>query len=142
MKIIVNRGFSNILTRIIVFKNSQIVMVCPHKKDYCEFDAKEGDEIVVKLKSHDTIASFVYHEGNDTFYIGPTTMCRRWELANFKIFPFLSLFFIILSASIKSDAYEWFCVGTIVLLALSLLTFYSCMRNLSMQKRLFKVDNL
>lgn len=146
MKFIVNRGFNNTFSRIVVFKNAQRIMVCPMRKDYCEFDAKEGDNIVIKLKYLDTytmtIASFAYHEGKEIFYAHPTKMCKLWELANFKILPYLSLLFLVLQTTIKSDAYDWFCAGIIVLTALSLLCFQYSMLISYMRKRLFKVDIL
>ena len=144
MKIIVNRGIGKTLTRILVFKNSESIMDCPIKKDYCEFDAKEGDQIVIKLKSLDTftltIASFVYHEGKDTFYVGPTMVCKSWELANYRIFPYFCLLFLTFRVAIESDTYERFCASMIVLTALSLMCLQFCILIPFMQKRLFKLE--
>lgn len=82
MKIIVNRGLDNIFTRIRVFKNGHLMVVCPKERDYCELDAMDGDRIVVKLK-YVTVASFVYREGQDVFYISPTRMSKIWSWLNF-----------------------------------------------------------
>ena len=86
MKIIVNRGFDNMLTSIVVFKNGHPAIACPIQKDFCEMDAKEGDRIEVKLIAHGMIsqrfAAFTYQEGKDTVYLRPTMMCKRWEMAN------------------------------------------------------------
>lgn len=95
MKIIVNRGFDNMLTSIVVFKNGQLAIACSVQKDFCEIDAKEGDRIEVKLIAHGMIsqrlAAFTYQEGKDTVYIRPTILCKRWEMANYRVLPYLSL---------------------------------------------------
>lgn len=146
MKIIINRGFEKILTKIVVFKNGQEIIVCPAKKDYCELDAKEGDQIVIKLNSINTfvltVASFTYHEGNDVFYISPTKAYKIWELLNFKIFPYLSLLFLAFTVVIESDMYKWFCIGMIVLTALSFICLQTCMMTSFMEKKWFKLNYL
>lgn len=146
MKIIVNRGFERFLTRVVVFKNAQEIVACPIKKDYCEFSAKEGDQIVIKLKSLGasalTVACFDYHEWKDTFYVGPTMLCKIWELFNFKILPYICLLLLAIGAAIESDTYSWFCAGMIVLTALSLIIFLACMLIHPMRKRLFQSVDL
>ena len=81
MRIIVNRGIDNIFTRIRVFKNGQLMAACPKERDYFELDAMDGDRMVVKLK-YVTVASFVYREGQDVFYISPTRMSKIWSWLN------------------------------------------------------------
>lgn len=112
MKIIVNRGFNKIFSRIIILKNSQEIIVCSSIKDYYEIDAKKGDRIVVKLKAFSTftsqIANFVCNDEYDTYYICPTIVLRGWELLNFKVLPYFSLLFLVLKISIMSELYIFF----------------------------------
>lgn len=146
MKIIVNRGFDNMLTSIVVFKNGQPAIACPIQKDFCEMDAKEGDRIEIKLIAHGMIsqrlAAFTYQEDKDTIYIQPTLLCKRWEVASYRVLPYLSLFFVVLQAVIKSVAYGWFCAGILVLTALSLMGLEVCKSIPSMRSRLFTLAYL
>ena len=146
MKIIVNRGFDNMLTSIVVFKNGQPAIACPIQKDFCEIDAKEGDRIEIKLKAlgmiSQRLAAFTYQEGKDTVYIRPTMLCRRWEIANYRVLPYFSLLFVVLQAVIKSVAYGWFCAGILVLTALSLMGLEVCKSIPSMRSRLFTLAYL
>lgn len=146
MKIIVNRGFDNMLTSIVVFKNGQPAIACPIQKDFCEMDAKEGDRIEIKLIAHGMIsqrlAAFTYQEGKDTIYIQPTLLCKRWEVASYRVLPYFSLFFVVLQAVIKSVAYGWFCAGILVLTALSLMGLEVCKSIPSMRSRLFTLAYL
>ena len=141
MKIIVSRGVDNIFTRIRVFKNGQLIAVCPMRKDYCVFDAKEGDRVVIKLK-YVTIASFVYHEGQDTFYISPTRMHRIWGWLNFMVFPYLTLVLFVFKAMVGSDAYDWLCTGMLVITVLSLMLLSSCVLNPRKRDMMFRLDVL
>lgn len=101
MKIIVNRGFENMLARVVVFKNARPIIVCPIQKDFCEMDAKEGDRIEIKLKAlgmiSQTLASFTYQEGKDTIYIYSPRYCvngGRWQaIAYYLILVCFLLFF-------------------------------------------------
>ena len=144
MKIIVNRGFENMLARVVVFKNARPIIVCPIQKDFCEMDAKEGDRIEIKLKAlgMQTLASFTYQEGKDTVYIWPTLLCKRWEVASYRVLPYFSLLFVVLQAVIKSVAYGWFCAGLLVLTALSLMCLEVCKSIPSMRSRLFTLAYL
>ena len=146
MKIIVNRGFENMLTSIVVFKNGQLAIACSVQKDFCEMDAKEGDHIEVKLIALGMISqrlvSFNFQEGKDTVYIRPTMLCKRWEMANYRVLPYFSLFFVVLQAVIKSVAYGWFCAGILVLTALSLMGLEVCKSIPSMRSRLFTLAYL
>lgn len=144
MKIIVNRGFENMLARVVVFKNARPIIVCPIQKDFCEMDAKEGDHIEIKLKALGMIslASFTYQEGKDTIYIHPTLLCKRWEVASYRVLPYFSLLFVVLQAVIKSVAYGWFCAGILVLTALSLIGLEVCKSIPSMRSRLFTLAYL
>ena len=146
MKIIANRGFDNMLTSIVVFKNGQPAIACPIQKDFCEMDAKEGDRIEIKLIAHGMIsqrlAAFTYQEDKDTIYIQPTLLCKRWEVASYRVLPYFSLFFVVLQAVIKSVAYGWFCAGILVLTALSLMGLEVCKSIPSMRSRLFTLAYL
>ena len=141
MKIIVNRGLDNIFTRIRVFKNGHLMVVCPKERDYCELDAMDGDRIVVKLK-YVTVASFVYREGQDVFYISPTRMSKIWSWLNFFIFPYLTLVLFVFKAMIVSDAYGLLCTGMLVLTVLSLMLFLSCAINPRQRDMMFRLDVL
>lgn len=146
MKIIVNRGFENMLTSIVVFKNGQLAIACPIQKDFCEMDAKEGDRIEVKLIALGMISqrlvSFNFQEGKDTVYIRPTMLCKRWEMANYRVLPYLSLLLLVLQSVTTSAACKWLCAGVLVLTALSLLSFPACKSNPSMRSRLFTLAYL
>ena len=146
MKIIVNRGFVNMLTCIAVFKNGQPAIACPAQKDFCEIDAKEGDRIEVKLIALGMIAqrlaAFTYQEGKDTVYIRPTMLYKRWEMANYRVLPYLSLLLLVLQSVTTSAACKWLCTGVLVLTALSLLSFLGCKSNPSMRSRLFTLAYL
>ncbi|WP_315570968.1 hypothetical protein [Alloprevotella tannerae] len=146
MKIIVNRGFDNMLTSIVVFKNGQPAIACPIQKDFCEMDAKEGDRIEVKLIALGMIAqrlaAFTYQEGKDTVYIRPTILCKRWEMANYRVLPYLSLLLLVLQSVTTSAACKWLCAGFLVLTALSWLSFQGCKSNPSMRSRLFTLAYL
>ena len=146
MKIIVNRGFENMLTCIVVFKNGQPAIACPARKDFCEMDAKEGDRIEVKLIALGMIAqrlsAFTYQEGKDTVYIRPTMLYKRWEMANYRVLPYLSLLLLVLQSVTTSGACKWLCAGFLVLTALSWLSFQGCKSNPSMRSRLFTLAYL
>ena len=146
MKIVVNRGFENMLASVVIFKNARPIIACPIQKDFCEMDAKEGDHIEVKLIALGMISqrlvSFNFQEGKDTVYIRPTMLCKRWEMANYRVLPYFSLFFFVLQAVIKSVAYGWFCAGILVLTALSLMCLEVCKSIPSMRSRLFTLAYL
>lgn len=141
MKIIVNRGLDNIFTRIRMFKNEHLMVVCPKERDYFELYAKDGDRIEVKLK-YVTVASFVYREGQDVFYISPTRMSKIWSWLNFFIFPYLTLVLFVFKAMIVSDAYGLLCTGMLVLTVLSLMLFLSCAINPRRRDMMFRLDVL
>lgn len=146
MKIVVNRGFENMLTSIVVFKNGQLAIACSVQKDFCEIDAKEGDRIEVKLIALGMISqrlvSFNFQEGKDTVYIRPTMLCKRWEMANYRVLPYLSLLFLVLQSVTTSAACKWLCTGVLVLTALSLLSFQGCKSNPSMRSSMFTLAYL
>jgi hypothetical protein len=146
MKIIVNRGFENMLANVVIFKNARPIIACPIQKDFCEMDAKEGDHIEVKLIALGMIlrrlAAFTYQEGKDTVYIRPTMLCKWWERANYQVLPYFSLLFVVLQAVIKSVAYGWFCAGILVLTALSLMCLEVCKSIPSMRSRFFTLAYL
>ena len=141
MKIIVNRGLDNIFTRIRVFKNGHLMVVCPKERDYCELDAMDGDRIVVKL-NYVIIASFVYRDGQDIFYISPTRMSKLWSWLNFSVLPYLTLVLFVINAMIVSDAYDFLCIGMLVLTVLSLMFFMSCAINPRRRDMMFRLDVL
>ena len=146
MKIIVNRGFENMLANVVIFKNARPIIVCPVQKDFCEIDAKEGDRIEVKLIALGMISqrlvSFNFQEGKDTVYIRPTMLCKRWEMANYRVLPYLSLLLLVLQSVTTSAACKWLCAGVLVLTALSLLSFQGCKSNPSMRSSMFTLAYL
>lgn len=141
MKVIVNRDFNNFFTKIAVFSNGQLVKVCPASKDYCTFDAKDGDKIVVKLK-HITVASFVYREGNEICCVSPTKLHKIWEWLNFTLFPYLTLVLFVFKSKVESVAYDWFCTGMIVLTVLSLIVLTHFELSPRQWERMYKSDIL
>ena len=70
-----------------MYRNAQRVAVCLSDDDCCVIGAKYGDKIEVRLKYHlppmVTVASFVYREGTDTYYISPTRMYKTWSWFTF-----------------------------------------------------------
>ncbi len=109
-------------------------------------DAKEGDRIEIKLISlgmiSQRLAAFTYQEGKDTVYIRPTILCKRWEMANYRVLPYLSLLLLVLQSVTTSAACKWLCAGVLVLTALSWLSFQGCKSNPSMRSRLFTLAYL
>lgn len=138
MKIIINRGFNHLFTKVAVFRNGQETTACPMQEDCCEFEAEKGDQIVVFFKSVGSfpVAAFVCQENDETYYISPTMTCRVWELASFKIFPYLSILFLAFQLAIESETCKWFCAVMLVLTALSLLI------SPLMWKRMFKLKKM
>ncbi len=141
MKIIVNRGVYNVFTRVRVLKNGQLIAVCPIGKDYCVLDAKGGDRIEIKLK-YITVASVVYHDGQDTLCVGHTKLHKIWEWLDFFVFPYSTLALFVFKDRAGSDAYDWLCTGMLVLTVLSLLVHQSCVLNPRLKDRMFKTDVL
>lgn len=146
MKIIINRGFDKAFSRILIIKNADKAIVSHFKKDYCEIKAEDGDRIVIKLGFLDTskltVGSFVYHKGIDIAYVSPTTMCKIWEFANFKLLPYLCLLLFVFKVVIESDTYEWFCTCMIVLTALSLICFMFCTIIPYVRNQMYKLEVL
>lgn len=146
MKLIVNRGFDKIFTRIIVFKNTEKILSCPMKQDYCEFEAKEGERIIVKLKYPDsftfTIASIDCNGNNDTFYISPTRLFKNWSLVNYMILPGFCFLFYVLQKTTVSDVYSCFFTGLMVLWALLLICMGFGLYIPFMHKKMFKLIKL
>lgn len=142
MKIIVNRGFTNILTNIVVFRNGQNVADCHVYKDYCEFEAKKGDSIVVNLGTN-AVAQFVSEGGNDTYYIGPTMACKRWEQASYKTLPYITMMLLVMRGSVvNSAAYEWLCIVMLVITVLSLIFLRAFPFRPFMWEKLFRIEKL
>lgn len=145
MKIIVNRGFDKVTTSIIVFKNSQKIVTCPMEQDSCEFDTKEGDQIVIKLGFSIfyklTIAAFTCSDVDNMFYIHPTAFFNKWILANYMMFPGLFLLFYVIQKMTESDLlYNYAYAGFTVLWAFSIMSmgffqYYPCFH-----KRVFKIE--
>ena len=146
MKIIVSRQLDKSFMRIVVYRNAQRVAVCPSDDDCCVIGAKDGDKIEVRLKYHlppmVTVASFVYREGADTYYISPTRMYKTWSWLTFGVLPYLSLFFLALEAAVDNGAYDWFCTGMVVFTALSLILFLQSPLLPFLWKRMFKLAAL
>ena len=101
----------------------------------------DGDRIVVKL-NYVIIASFVYRDGQDVFYISPTRMSKLWSWLNFSVLPYLSLVLFVINAMIVSDAYGLLCIGMLVLTVLSLISLQSCVSNPRLRNKMFKLDVL
>ena len=144
MKIIVNRGFDKALTRIVVYKNGQKAAVSTMEGDCCEVSAKEGDKILVKLGFLDTsmltIASFACHGEHEIYYVSPTAMYRRWEVANYKLLPSFCALFFLLKIGLRSDTLEWLFVGMIFLTVLSLISLQLCSLIPVVRKRMFQIE--
>lgn len=147
MKIIVNRGFDKIITKIVISKNKKEIMICPIKQDYCTFDAKEGDQIVIKLRFLGgltlPIASFNCHKTDNTFYISPTSLFKRWILVNYMIFPGIYLLlYVIQKAMIGLNLYNWFYTSIVAMWALSLICMGFCQYVKFMRQRMFKLEKI
>lgn len=145
MKLIVNRGFENLLTRVVVYKNGQAISGTPFESDCCTFNAQEGDTVVVRLRALSrlgvwTVASFVCQQGTDTYLLSPTRLCRVWELVNYRVLPWLFIILLIPNIVVPgSELYNTFAIGVLVLLVLSLLAFYACATMPSMRQRFYKL---
>lgn len=132
MHIIINRGFENQLTRIIVFKNQEIATSLSFKKDHYNIDANEGDQFSIQLRVlglHDiSIADFSYQPGLDIHYITESWRYKVWEFANYKMLPYLCLLLLGFRSVVESEQYDWICACAIVLTTLSLISFQLCLR--------------
>lgn len=146
MRLIINRGIQNQFSRLAVYRNGQEISACQKSKDFCDIDARDGDLIKVNLKffggAELTAASFVCHGEGDVFYVSLAGVFKRWEALNYKFLPFLCLFFLVLRAAINTAAYDWFCTGMIVMLALSLMCYGFVMLMPSYRKRMFKLEKI
>lgn len=145
MKLFVNRGFENLFTRIVVFKNDQKAAVCPVKMDNCEFDAQTGDQIGIKLQTWGGVFSLKLDsvevgERKDTLFFGPTMLCKVWEWLNFRLFPTFCLLFIFLR--IAAGWSEWFFTGMLVVTVLSMICFNFSLLSPSMRQKMFRLENL
>ncbi|MDD7461907.1 MAG: hypothetical protein PUK67_05475 [Prevotellaceae bacterium] len=146
MKIIVNRGFDKIFTRMIISKSNKETICCPAKQDYCDFDTKTGERIVVKLGYPGTstfpIASIVCEGYDDSFYICPTKLFKNWAIANYMMLPGLCLLFYILEKATTTDLYDYIFAGCMALWALSLICMGFCQYFPFIQKKMFKTIKL
>lgn len=146
MKIIINRGFSNYLTDMIVFRNGKEIAHCSLKEDYCFVNPEEGDKISIMLKFPVSLTAglctFTYHKGNEVIYIAPTLLAKYWDIINYSILPYLCLVLFALQAVIKSDAYTWICAAIISLTALSIIISKTFMQFPSTRKKLINTHIL
>lgn len=144
MHIIINRGFENQLTRTIVFKNKEIATSLSFKNDHYHLCANEGDQFSIKLKVlglHEiSIADFSYKPGMNICYITESWAYKVWEMANYKILPYLCLVLLGFSAIAKSEQYEWICACAIALTALSLMAFQLCLLCPASRKGFFSLQ--
>lgn len=144
MKIFINKGFDSNVAKLFILKNGKERIICPEKSnDYIELEPNLGDEISVFLKSFDTtkqkVCTFVYDREYHTCYISPTTYWKMWEVANYKILPYFSMFFLILKPAIQSTCFDGFCAGMVVITALSLFLYKVCKLIPFVQKLMYKV---
>lgn len=146
MKIIVNRGFDKVMTSIIVFKNSQKIATCPMGQDSCDVDAKERDQIIIKLGFSIfyklTIANFTCSDVDNIFYIHPTAFFNRWILTNYMLFPGLFLLFFVTQKMIESALFNYTYTGFTVLWAFSTMSMAFLQYYPYMRKKIFKVEKL
>lgn len=123
MKLIVNRGFENLLSKVIVYKNGIAVGAIPVKSDHITFNAQAGDTIVVRVRSAFfcswNLTSFVCQPEKDTYLLSPSMLCKVWEAMNYWVLPYLYLLLKILPLP---GGYQWIATGVIVLLAVSLVS--------------------
>lgn len=143
MKLIINKGLNNVLSKISIIKNSKEEIVYPPGKDYCELNLEDNDKIVVSLKLMDSfkikLVSFSYPQEKNILYIEPTILCKVWELLNFKLLPYLCIMLLTLKAAISSHTFSWLCAGMVALTALSLITMQVGKYITSIRKKLFRV---
>lgn len=146
MKVIVNRGFDKILTRIVVFKNERKIATSSMRRDYCKFEAEEGDKVEIGLKLFDAttsiIASFICNRENEVIYVRSTRMCKKYELLSFKILPTLCALSFLLKILVVSEVYEWLFMAMITFIVLSVIGFQCCMLIPFVRKRLFYLEHL
>lgn len=144
MKIIINKTINKLASKLVVIKNDRQVENFRKDKDddFCELKCNEGDSIVIRLKSFCSlsapVAKYICHDDNDIVYVGPTHICKIWEMVNFKILPYFTLFFVVLEFSFKSISYSWFCAVMVVLTALSLIVMQLGMHFPFMTNRLYR----
>ena len=143
MKLIINKGLDNALSKISIIKNNKEEIVYPQGQDYCELNLENDDKIVVSLRMMDSfkikLISFSYPQEKNVLYIEPTNLCKVWELMNFKLLPYLCIMLLALKAAITSPSFGWLCAGMISLTALSLMTLQISKYLPSFRKNLFHV---
>lgn len=143
IKIFINKGLNNALSKISIIKNYKEEVVYSLGKDYCELNIEDFDNIVVSLKLMDSfkiqLVSFSYPQEKNILFIEPTTLCKIWELINFQFLPYLCILLFALKAAITSSSFGWLCAGMVVLTALSLVTMQVSKYIPSIRKRLIRV---
>lgn len=143
LKIIINRGFNNVFTSIIVYKNGQKIKTLPMHQECCEFDAELGDQIIVRLGHPNlVIASFVCRTNSDTYYIHPKDLFMKWTFLNYMLFPGLFLLFFVLQRAIDLASYNWFYASFTVLWALSMLCLALCKYIPTIKQRIFTFESI
>jgi len=141
MKIILNRGYNNSLSKTIISKNGQDTTVRHSNEDVYEFDAKDGDHVSIKLRFIDyfsaTIYSFTYDNKHNIIYLKPSKVYHIWDLSTCMILPYLCLFLLALKTSITTVSYDYFCAGIIAITALSLVCLKVINHIPSIRKKIF-----
>lgn len=144
MKVFVDKGFDSNMDKLCILKNGIDVNVSSKRTDdYIELETNIGDRISIELKSFDTtrrhVSSIVCDQDYQICYIGPTMKCKIWEIANYKILPYVSMFSLVLEPAVQSTCYGWFCASMVVATALSLFSYKLCNLIPSVQKNMYKV---
>lgn len=144
MKIIINSGFERKNAKVLITRNGQEIKTLPNNAYCCNIDADESDTIVVRLKCADGIvlflASFVFKNGNDVYYVHPSVTYSVWMNVSYKYLPCFCLLVYVLQALMQSEVYQWFCTGMIVFTVLTLLSLQIGQLLPQVQRRLFKLD--
>jgi len=147
MTFIINPGFNNVHSKLLVFRNGHKISYDKTKFGRYEFVAEEGDRISIKFQycntTISTIADFTLHGMKDKFYIYPSKTLKIWELLCYKAFLCICLLYMVYKVAIvNSTIYNCFFTILIVILALSLVCLQFCMRSSFMLQKFYILELL
>lgn len=143
--VIVNRDINTFMSKIIIEKNGHSIQICPFAQDYCIMDVEKGDSIKVAIKffnnSKWTLASFIYENDTECFFITTTNIYRIWSIVTYTL-SFLCIFLLTLKQVITISTYEWLCTGFVLITALSIILLKSSLCIYPLRKKIFTLVKL
>lgn len=140
MKIIVNKGFCNSFSRIIVSRNDNENIVCPAGESVCEFESTEGERISVKLRFIDTfsptICTFIGRRECEIVFVETSGVYRVLDKVTY-VLPYACLFLLALRLSVTSEVFGWVCAIITAVTALLLICLKLSVYIAPVRRRIF-----